>query len=246
MFSPTQPDSQNDPQSNKPKNDNLDDLFSSSPTPPQNQGPVDDLFSSPPSGNAPAGGPYTPPPPQPQQRRGNPILYIILGVVIALMCLCVGCIAIFGGSIFAVSQNPTFQAGFATGKAAVGTGMAMGAAPTALPSDATSKGILSANQQQSGSLTGFTQDVWTYNGKSGEAITINVTAQDSHQAVVAGLYGANGKLLIGTTLVSSIQPTQTLQFTLPADGTYSILVGALGGTAGVNGNYTIKVQSSAR
>ena len=246
MFSPTQPDSQNDPQSNKPKNDNLDDLFSSSPTPPQNQGPVDDLFSSPPPNNAPAGGPYVPPPPQPPQRRGNPVLYIILGVVIAFMCLCVGCIAITGGSIFAISQNPTVKAAVATGQVAFGTGMAMGAAPTALPSDVQTKGAITANQQQSGNLTGFNQDVWTYNGKSGEAITINVTAQDSHQAMVAGLYDATGKLLIGTTLVSSIQPTQTLQFTLPADGTYSILVGALGGTAGVNGNYTVKVQSSAR
>ena len=228
MFTPTDPNSQNNQQSNQPNSsDNLDDLFSSPP----------------PSGPA-SGSPYTPPPPQPQQKRGNAILYIILGMVIAFMCICVGCIAITGGSFLAVANNPTVKAALATGQVAFGTGIASGMAPDTLPSGTTDKGAITANQQQSGVLSNLEQDVWKYTGKKGEQITVNVTAQDSHQLIVLGLYDSSSELLVGNRVINSGQPTQTISFALPTDGTYSILVLAFGGTGNASGNYSITVQST--
>jgi hypothetical protein len=214
MFTPNQPDSQND-------NSNLDDLFSSSPN------------------NSVPDSPYTPPPPQPQQRRNNPILYIILGVVIAFICLCVGCIGVIVATGAYVSRDPTFQAGFATGAARTGP-------PAVLPSSGVSKGSLRAGQQQNGQLGPFDQDIWKYKGNRDEQITITVSAGERTLALLVGLYDANGKLLIGNNAISAFNQPQTLTYTLPDDGTYSILVTGLGGTANSNGNYTITVSSNAR
>lgn len=208
------------------------------PEKPKNSDNLDDLFSSPPNTGE-SGSLYTPPlaQPQQQQRRTSPVLYIILGIVVASMCICVGCVVVTGGSIFAIAQNPTV-------KAAVGTGMALGEAPEALPPGASVKGTLTSGQQQSGQLSDFGRDVWKYVGKKGEQITVSISAQDRGLQLIFGVYDTDGKRLVKNSLFNSAQPNQSLAASLPDEGTYSILVSSLGGTANSNGNYTITVNSS--
>lgn len=245
MFSPTQPDSQPE----KPKNDNnIDDLFSSpasSAPKAKNDAPVDDLFSAPPPQNS----PYTPPPPQPQQRGGNRVLYIILGVVIAFMCVCIACIAVAGGSVFAVFQDPTVQAGLATGKASiatvqgiVGTGVALASVPTALPPDAVSKGSISTGVSQTSTLGAVSRDMWKYDGKGGDKITILVKPQNSELSMNVAIYGTNDKLISKNLVLSDTDPGFSVK--LPDDGTYSIVVASLGGIGDSTGAYTITVQGA--
>jgi hypothetical protein len=261
MFSPTQPDSQPE----KPKNDNsnLDDIFSSPSSsagtpppyspPPQNTGGVDDLFSSPPPNT---GGPYTPPPQPPQQRGNNRVLYIILGIVLAFMCVCVACIAVAGGSVVAVFQDPTFKAGFATGQAGfatagsnlgtlqgvLGTAGASGVIPTQLPPDAVSKGALNVGQSQTSTLGAVARDAWKYDGKGGDRIVINAKPQDPDLILNLAIYDPSGQLVDKTVLFTSDQPGLTVR--LPNDGTYTIVISALGGTANNSGSYTVSVQAS--
>jgi hypothetical protein len=214
MFTPNQPDSQND------NND------------------IDDLFSSPPNNNAPA-GPYTPPPPQSEPRRTNAFLYVILGIVIAFLCVCVGCIALAAGSYTLLSRDPTFQSIFASS-------LSRREVPASLPSDVTAKGLLTAGQQESGQLSAVQQDVWKYKGSPNEKISIQVSSEDRSLPLLIGLYDANGKLLIGNNVLTAFSREQTITFTLTDSTTYSILVTAVGGTANSNGNYNITVGSNAR
>jgi len=223
------------------------------PKQPQGSEPLEDFFKSTTPSSAPGQGgstPYTPPayvppPAQPGQRRGpSPILLIILGVLIGFVCICGGCFALTGGSIFAVLSNPTVQAGISTAQVAFGTGAAMAGAPAALPPDSTQKGALTLGQQGSAQLNATERQVWTFNGKNGATGTITATAQDKNLLLVIGLYKPDGSLLTSTPALnlSGLSGNVTLSYTLPADGTYSILVYGLGGTANSNGAYSIVVQ----
>jgi hypothetical protein len=175
--------------------------------------------------------PYTPPSPGAKSQR-NPLLYVLLGLVIAAVCICGACLLLFGGSIAAVLSNPTVQA-------AVSTGITLIQAPDSLPAGVATAGTLSANQQRTGSLEPLSQQVWKYDGKQGEQITIS--ASGSNLELYLGLYDSGGKL-ISRTNIGNTGRSQTLTATLPSDATYSILVGALGGNFG---SYTIEVRSGS-
>jgi hypothetical protein len=178
--------------------------------------------------------PYTPPTYAPQQKKGpNTLLMILLGAAIATVCICGACIAIAGGSIASVVNNPTFQAG-------MGTALSIMDLPDTLPSSATEKGTIEANSTDSGNLeTPFSNDVWTYQGKSGEQLTIRLDSNESGLNNI-GIYDSEGKVLQKTKLVDANRQknSSSLTYTLPSDGTYSILVG------GVDGRYTLEVSSS--
>ncbi len=215
------------------------------PKPSQGSEPLDDFFhatagpASPGQGGQPGQGgptPYVPPPMMPgQQRRGpNPVLMIVVGVIIGVLCLCGGCIAITGGGVLAFLNNPTVQAG-------LGTGFAMAEAPVSLPADATQKGSLTLGQSASAQLGATEQQVWTFKGTNGQTVTITVTPQDKNLYPMLGLYDSNGNRLDKTPLLKG-NTNAVLTDKLPADGTYSILVFGLGGTANSNGAYTIVVQ----
>ncbi len=211
---------------------------------------VDDLFAPlPPSGGPasqqpPAAGPrtytpppYVPPPPSQMQRKGrSPLLYILIGLALAVVCVCGACLLLTGGSLAAIFGNPTVQAAF-------GTGFAMIDAPQQLPSDAQKMGTINPNQQKSGQAEFLKSQVWSYQGMSNEAITITVTMSGSNATPYIGLYDRNGNLVTKTQLGSSTGRTKTLSTTLTDDGTYSILVGAI---AGNRTGYTIQVQSGSR
>src|SRR5258708_19016695 len=96
------------PPTGSPNNDNMDDLFNARPA---------SSSSGDSGGNM--GTPYTPPPMQPNNKpRQNPILYIILGLILGVFCICGGCLLLLRGTLFARnnagSNQPKVQAGFAT------------------------------------------------------------------------------------------------------------------------------------
>jgi hypothetical protein len=200
---------------------------------------VDDLFTTPAAGTAMGAGsaqpaytppPYVPPPPGTQSKR-NPLLYIIVGLLIATVCICGGCFVITGGSIAAIFSNPTVQA-------IVNTGITLIQAPDRLPGDVNDQGTINANQQQSASLAVLQPHAWKYNGKKGEQIT--VTANSSDLQLYLGVYDSSGRLLKRTDFGQNGH-NPTLTVTLPDDSMYSIFVGANGGSTG---SYTITVKST--
>jgi Tetratricopeptide repeat len=189
---------------------------------------LDDFFeplTTPPTASAqpgPVPG-YIPPayvPPATKKQR-SPVLYVLLGLAIALVCICGACGLLAG---------PSFATIF-------GTAMSMIQAPSTLPGDATQMGTLRPNQTQSGSAGLLEQQVWKYNGRQGEQIT--VTASGPNLEIFLGVYDPKGQL-VSRTRFGNTGRAQSLTATLPEDGTYSILVGSL---AGASGSYTISVQS---
>ena len=226
-----------------------------SATPPTSSGSqigesLDDLFAPMPPGNTPAyssnvpsSGPtytppaYVPPPAPPVQKKGrSPLLYILIGLVIAVACICGACLLLTGGSFLAVFNNPTFQA-------AVGTSFSMFDAPNKLPTDAKNMGSISPNQSQSAQLKLLERHVWKYDGVANESIDITVTATTGNTPPYIGLYDKNGNIVVKTQLGKTTGKTQTLTATLSEDATYSILVGGL---AGNTASYTITVNSTSR
>jgi hypothetical protein len=83
--------------------------------------------------------------------------------------------------------------------------------------------------------------VWTFSGKNAQTITITVTPQNQTLFPKLGLYDSTGALLDKTSVIKT-GLNAVVTHTLPADGTYSILVYGLGGTANSNGSYSILVQ----
>ncbi len=171
----------------------------------------------------------------PAQKSGtNPLVYVLIALIVAVVCICVGCAALFGGSIAAVINDPTFQA-------VLGTGFTMFEAPDRLPNGAASQGTLNPNQSRSAQLDPLEQHVWKYQGRSREPITITVSTESSTFNAFIGIYDASGKL-ISRSAAGRTGRTASLTVTLPSDGTYSILVGGLGGSFGT---YQIQVTSSS-
>src|SRR5258707_1695447 len=180
------------PPTGSQNNDNLDDLFNARPA------------SGDSGGNMGTGTPYTPPPMQPNNKpRQIPILYIILGLMLGVFCICGGCLLLGGGTLFAginaVANDPTVKAGFATLQSAsgtiqvaAGTGVALMEVPDKLPSDAIPKGTLTAGQQQTGLLASFERQVWTYQAHAGEKITVTVGATTGDVALTLGIYNTAG------------------------------------------------------
>src|SRR5260221_13161750 len=113
--------------------------------------PLPSSGTLPPVSSGPGGSqltPYVPPPPSQQPRKGpSPILMILLGAVLGVICICGACAAVFGGSIAAVFNNPTFQAGVGTMQVAFGTISSGIDGPQTLP-PSTQKGTLSAGTAQ--------------------------------------------------------------------------------------------------
>ncbi len=219
-----------------------------------NQPPVtppndpDDIFSLPPSGSPSSTNqpyvvpPYSGPTNTPSQQRGpSRMLYIIIGMIVAVFCICGGCIALAGGSFMAVFNNPTVQAALVTAQSAIGTGSAFLQAPDRLPSGADKQGALLPDQSKTGNMSAFTPQTWTYNGQSGEKITITVRGSQNSFDPIVGVYDISGKLLARNDLSSSNQG-QSFTATLPSDGTYTILVSSLGGAPG---SYTIALKSNS-
>jgi hypothetical protein len=201
----------------------------------------DDIFSAlPPKGPSSSSGtpiipPYMPPALPPKQNKGpNKLLYILIGLILAVFCMCGTCVvglAVVGGSI---ASNPTFQA-------VLSTGMSMIQAPDRLPANIKKHGSISANETENATATIGVMDTWIYSGKSGEHLTIAAQSNSKSFIPFLGIYDSQGKLL-GRSETNSTERTETLAITLPSSGTYTILVGGFGSTFGT---YTLTVSSSS-
>ena len=103
-------------------------------------------------------------------------------------------------------------------------------------------------------------DVYTYNGKAGDVITINLNADKPANSVTDEttqveqslldtdlmLYAPDGTFLIESDDVADGQTDSQIDgFTLPADGPYTIQV-MNAATQKVGGGYTINVQTGAQ
>ena len=185
-------------------------------------------------GNLPAQAMPVPRPPAANSGT-NRLVYVLIGLIVATVCICVGCAALLGGSLATVFNNPTFQA-------VLGTGFTMFEAPDRLPSGAGNQGAINPNQTRTAQLDPLEQHVWKYQGRSGEQITITVNTESSTFNAFIGVYNASGKL-VSKSAAGRTGRTASLASTLPADGTYSILVGGLGGNFGT---YSIQVASASR
>ncbi|MCC7448631.1 MAG: hypothetical protein IT324_14520 [Anaerolineae bacterium] len=267
---PTPPAPTARPASGSQMGESLDDLFAplpsapAGPAAPRTTAPADDLFAPLPSASTgpaapkstfpeddmfaplPAGSPapvYTPPPynPATAQKGRNPIVYLLIALGIAAICVCGVCVGLplLGG--VAVLGDPTVQAGFSTAGAIIGTGVSLVQAPDSLPTNAKEQGSISANQSKTGRLGALDQHTWQYQGKSGESITIAAkTANSSSFDPYLGLYDADGNL-IKRTQTGRTGSTLTLDVTLADDATYTILVGSIGGAPG---SYTLTLSSN--
>jgi hypothetical protein len=185
---------------------------------------------------------YVPPPPSAQPRRPPAILYILIGAALAVVCLCGICIAVFGVGIANVANNPTVRAGLVTVQVAIGTASTMFQMPPHLPKGNHAAGSISAGQTQSGTLVATKSDVWQFQGSNGQKVTIYVTSQQDDFVPMIGLYGDDFNLIAKSALNGSGR-SQTLDYTLTADGTYYVLVASLGGAPG---SYDIKVSGGSQ
>ncbi len=215
--------------------ESADDLFHAfeAPAPLPPASPYSDLprpSTGPSSGRVP---PY-PAPVAAQPRRTNPLVFVLLGMVGILICICGACVLLFGGSFFALMRDPTVQA-------VVSTGITRVEAPDRLPSDARPQGTITSGRSQTDRLGPLEQHTWKYQGHSGERITVTVSAQTATLNVFVGLYDSSG-MLLSRSDIARTNRDQTLAETLPDDGTYSILIGGLGGSFG---SYQIQVTSSS-
>jgi hypothetical protein len=167
---------------------------------------------------------YTPPAYTPQQQKKGPntLLTVLIGAAIATVCICGICAVIAGGSLF------TF------GKAV----MSIVELPDTLPDKMTSKGSIEPNSSESSTLTILDYDVWKYQGRNGEQVTIKVRATTKGLNHI-GIYDEQGKVLKKTELTekNSTETVRTLTYTLSGSGEYSILIG------GVSGRYTLDISS---
>lgn len=220
------------------------------PNTPEN--PEDDIFAPLSKGNAPQGSAglppipgstepgYTPPPYTPPQKKGpNTLLLILLGMVIMLICICGACVATLGGSFAAIIGNPTVQAIISEVPNMATTLEAITNLPDKLPADADKAGTIAAGETKSDSMLFVNQQYWQYQGRSGEKITVTVTAASSSLDPLIGVYDGDGGVLKKTSFSArqTNDGKQSLSVDLPNDGTYNILLG------GISGKYTITVNS---
>jgi hypothetical protein len=211
-------------------NSNNDDLFSPLP-------PIDNASNP----NTPYNTPYSPPPyGQPPRKGPNPVLMIILGVLIGMACLCAACLALSGGTIAAILGNPTVQALGGTFQSGIGTMGAIADLPDTYPSSADDQGSIRAGDTKTITSV-LTNSSWTYNGSANEEITVTADAGSNGFATIA-VYGTDNRALkkAGLALNANSVSVNTLNVTLPSDGTYHIVVG------GAAQSITVRVTSNAR
>ncbi len=104
-------------------------------------------------------------------------------------------------------------------------------------------GNIEPGQTVEATLSPTATDEWTFTGQRGDVVTIRITAQDGAFDTTLRLLNAAGQEIAynddsGGSLNSLIQ-----NFTLPADGEYTIRVGSFGGYGG--GPYTLTLESGA-
>jgi hypothetical protein len=207
-------------------------------TPPAGSDPNDPFapFESKPKGMPPEGyGPNSfPPYTQPEKKGPNRLLYILLGLILGVFCICGTCVVGSGVLFSQVASNPTFQA-------IVGTGFARIQAPDTLPASAQSKGTIKANQPVTDTLDAMSDDAYKYQGKSGEQITVTVQSISRSLVPYIGIYDSSGKVQ-AKSIASSADRSQSVTYTFPNNATYTILVGPFSTTSG---DYTLTVTSSS-
>ncbi|MDQ7025330.1 MAG: clostripain-related cysteine peptidase [Anaerolineae bacterium] len=101
-------------------------------------------------------------------------------------------------------------------------------------------GSISVGQTVTGTVSAGIDDRWTFSGEVGQRIDIIVTA--SFDSTVA-LLGANSRQLAFNDDYTSVSDSRILDYTLPASGTYTVLVTGFDNTA--FGSYTLQISQVA-
>jgi hypothetical protein len=159
----------------------------------------------------------------------NPLVIIlaIVGVLAVLGCfVCVGLPAIgvtlFGQQIVeqVMTQAPELQEIFETITAMPGGGVLSG--------DMRSRGSIEYGQTVRGTVDTFDDDGWTFQGNSGDRVTIQVNATDDDLDPEVFLLNASNQQLGYNDDGGRTGRNSELTFILPANGTYTIRVSAFG------------------
>lgn len=98
-------------------------------------------------------------------------------------------------------------------------------------------GSLTLGQNISGTLPNGSQSTWTFNGQAGQIVTI--AAQGTFDTTLT-LLGPGGSQLAFNDDFGGSQNSQISQITLPATGTYTIIIGSY---SGIGGSYTVSASA---
>jgi hypothetical protein len=193
-----------------------------------------------------AGGMQSAPPIAPQRKGTNPCVIILAIIGFVVVVGCAACVLLSGGTI------GTFVSGFLGTLTAdpdlantFGTAIA-NITPEAsnlgsrLSGNFTDRGPIQRGQTLNASVDSQVDDGWTYNGNSGESITIEVRALDSSLDPELFLYDPERIMIEENDDVNLLQGdlNSRISVTLPASGKYTIIVSAYGG----EGDYEISVS----
>lgn len=109
--------------------------------------------------------------------------------------------------------------------------------PQSLPNDLNRRGSIQLGTTQEGRVDTFVPDSWTFEGESGSSITIE-TAGVGDLDTQLGIYNADGQLLAQNDDMNSSTVNSRIEFTLPYNGRYTIVVKAFSS----GGNYELTVR----
>lgn len=184
----------------------------------------------------------------PQRKGTNPLVIIlaVIGVLVVVGCaacfVLTGGAAIFGGQILqqvagTLTSDPDFQN--LVGTLSSGTPGA-GNLGSQLSGNFTNRGAIQRGQTLSGRVDSLVDDGWTFSGNSGESISIEVRARDGNLDPILYLYDPERELIAENDDINLLQGDKNsrIEMTLPASGTYTIIVSAFG----QGGDYDVSVR----
>ena len=165
----------------------------------------------------------------PRRSGANPVLVIVIifGVIGAVACI--ACVAlstqlgqVFEGVVLTVTAMPEFSTL---------------AASQSLPDDLNHRGSLGYGQQAQRTVDTFTDDGWTFSGRSGDRVTIEADAADGDLDPQLTLFDSSGKRVAENDDLSGSNNNARITITLPRTGTYTIVVSAFGS----GGSYILRL-----
>lgn len=234
--------------------------FGASPQPPDpwaTQPPPSDPFGSDPFAHVGSGqsAPYYPqprtggmqsaPPIAPQRKGTNPCVIVLAIVGFVVVVGCAACMLLSGGTIGTfvsgflgtLTADPDLANTFGTAIANITPeGSNLG---SRLSGNFTDRGTIERGQTLNANVDTFVDDGWTFDGDSGDSVTIEVRARGDLDPELF-LYDPQRLLIAENDDINLLQgdTNSRVTITLPASGKYTIIVSAFG----EGGDYEISVR----
>jgi hypothetical protein len=173
----------------------------------------------------------------PRRSGMNPVVIVLLVVAVLGAVACIACVAIAasGTAIFGSQFGQAVQEMMLTVTALPELSTLQ--ANQSLPGNVNNRGSLSYGQELQQTVDTFTDDSWTFTGRSGDQVTIEVNATDGDLDPQLVLYDPARKQIAENDDLSNSNHNSRLTITLPRTGTYTIIVSAFGS----GGDYTLRL-----